>query len=46
MPLGDEANGQRPRLHSIILIEPEATDKYKSEIMLLMDSANGPAATI
>lgn len=45
-PLSDEANGGRPRLHSIILIEPEAWHENKPEIMLLMDGGDGPAATI
>lgn len=45
-PLSDEANGERPRLHSIILIEPEAWHENKPEIMLLMDGGDGPAATI
>lgn len=45
-PLSDEANGKRPRLHSIILIEPEAWHENKPEIVLLMDGGNGPVATI
>lgn len=45
-PLSDEANGERPRLHGIILIEPEAWHENRPQIMLLMDGGDGPAATI
>lgn len=45
-PHSDEANGERPRLHNITLIEPEAWHENKPEIMLLMDGGYGPAAAI
>lgn len=45
-PLSDEANGKSPRLHSIILIKPEAWQQNNHELMLLMDGGDGPAATI
>lgn len=45
-PLSDEANGGRPRLHRITLIEPEAWHENEPEIMLLTDGGDGPVATI
>ena len=45
-PLNDEANGGRPHLHNIILIEPETWHENEPEMMLLTDSGVSPAAAI
>lgn len=45
-PLSDEANGGRPHLHNISLIEPEAWHENEPEIMLLVDGGDSPAAAI
>lgn len=45
-PLSDEANGGRPHLHNIILIEPEAWRENRPEMMLLADGSDSPVAAI
>lgn len=45
-PLSDEANGGRPHLHIIILIEPEAWHENEPEMMLLADGGDSPAAAM